>query len=624
MAGFEGKMLEVSLSKGTVSKSIVSKDIIRKYIGGSGLGAKLMFDRVDPKVDPLSPGNTLFILTGPTSGLSVPGGARFSICAKSPLTNMFGESNSGGTFATELKQAGWDGIIVEGASKKPVYVLIEDDKAEIKDASDLWGKNTQEITDILVKRHEQGEGKKPVKMVSIGVAGEKLVRFACVCNDKKDFAGRCGMGAVMGSKKLKAVVVRGSGKIAMADQDKFNELRKTALQKAKDSIICQVLGAQGTNAALGISAMLGDLPTKNWAKGDNMAIAGGIGGDKLSGPPFFLGNTSCHGCMVGCKRHVTIPEGSYKGDVAEGPEYEGVAILGSSLMIGDLAAVIRLNDLCNNYGMDVISCGSTIGMAMDCFEQGILTAKDTGGIELKWGDHAAVAKMIGMIANRQGFGDLLAEGSKRAAQKIGKGASEFAIEVKGMEVPGHDPRANYLLGLAYATGSRGACHTIDPSYSIGTGIFAWPDMGINLGVNTKQNEGAALIVKNGQDLGSIYNAMTICYMVVETLNGETITGMLNSTTGFDYTFNEIKECGERIWHMKRGLSNLMGITAADDKLPKRLLTPNTDGGAAGSAPNLEVMLKEYYPARGLAADGRPTKDTLSRLGLSELAAKLYR
>jgi len=620
MAGFEGKMLEIDLSKGSISNSTVSKDIIRKFIGGSGLGAKLMFDRVDPKVDPLSPQNTLFILTGPTSGLSVPGGARFSVCAKSPLTNMFGESSSGGNFATELRQAGWDGIIVSGASNKPVYLVVEDNKAEIKDASNLWGKNTQEIADILKQRHE---GKKPVKVLSIGVAGEKLVRFACICNDKRDFAGRCGMGAVMGSKKLKAIVVRGSGKIPLADQEKFNELRKVALDKAKESIMCQVLGAQGTNAAIGFSAMTGDLPAKNWTVGDNMAVASQIDGGKLSGPPFYLGNESCHGCMVGCKRHVHIPDGPYQGMEGEGPEYEGSAILGSSLMIGDMAAVIKMNDLCNMHGMDVISCGGTIAMAMDCFEQGILTAKDMDGIELKWGDHAAVTKMIEKIAKREGFGNILAEGSKRAAEKIGKGASKYVVEVKGMEVPAHDPRSNYLLGLAYATGSRGACHTSDPSYSIGTGIFAWPDIGINPGINVKQNEGAAVIVKRGQDLGAIYNSMAICYMVVETLNGERISGMLNAATGFDYTFKELEECGERIWHMKRGLSNLMGITAADDRLPKQLLTPNTNGGAAGSAPNLELMLKEFYPARGLAADGRPTKETLSRLGLNELAKKLY-
>jgi aldehyde:ferredoxin oxidoreductase len=367
----------------------------------------------------------------------------------------------------------------------------------------------------------------------------------------------------------------------------------------------------------------GDLPAKNWTVGDNMAVASQIDGGKLSGPPFYLGNESCHGCMVGCKRHVHIPDGPYQGMEGEGPEYEGSAILGSSLMIGDMAAVIKMNDLCNMHGMDVISCGGTIAMAMDCFEQGILTAKDMDGIELKWGDHAAVTKMIEKIAKREGFGNILAEGSKRAAEKIGKGASKYVVEVKGMEVPAHDPRSNYLLGLAYATGSRGACHTSDPSYSIGTGIFAWPDIGINPGINVKQNEGAAVIVKRGQDLGAIYNSMAICYMVVETLNGERISGMLNAATGFDYTFKELEECGERIWHMKRGLSNLMGIKAADDRLPKQLLTPNTNGGAAGSAPNLELMLKEFYPARGLAADGRPTKETLSRLGLNELAKKLY-
>ena len=619
MAGFEGTMLEVNLTEGSSRRSKVPKDIIRKFIGGSGIGAKLMFDRIDPNVDPLSPDNTLFILTGPTSGTSLPGGARFSVCAKSPLTNMFGESCCGGNFATELRQAGWDGVIVEGASKNPVYILIEDDKVEVKDAADLWGKNTHELTDLLKERHG---GKKQVKVFAIGPAGEKLVRFAAICNEKKDFAGRCGLGAVMGSKKLKAVVVRGSGKVPFADQKAYTERRKKVLAKAKESIIIQVLGAQGTNAALGISALTGDLPAKNWAVGDNSAISAKIEGGVLSGPDFLTGNESCHGCMVGCKRIVEIKEGPYAGMAGPGPEYEGVATMGSLLMIGDMGAVIKMNEMCNQLGVDVISCGSTIAMAMDCFEHGILTAEDMDGIELKWGDDAAAVKMIQKICMREGFGDVLAEGSKRAAEKIGKGASDYAVEVKGMEVPMHDPRANYLLGLSYATGARGACHTSDPSYTIGTGIFQWPDIGINLGIDVKKNEGAAEVVKHAQDLGSIYNAMVACYMVVEVLNGEDIAGLLNAATGFDYTFKELEECGERIWHMKRGLSNLMGITAADDRLPRQILTPNKDGGAAGQAPDLDLMLKEYYPVRGLGADGRPTKETLSRLGLSDLDAKL--
>ncbi len=621
MSGFEGKILEVNLNDGKIGSSKLSKDVVRKFIGGSGLGAKLMFDRVSPGVDPLSPDNALFILTGPTSGTNIPGGARFSICAKSPLTNMFGESCCGGNFATELRQAGWDGIAIVGASKKPAYLVIEDDKVDIKDASDLWGKNTHEVSDILKEKHGD---KKKAKVLAIGPAGEKLVRFAAVCNEKKDFAGRCGMGAVMGSKKLKAVVVRGSGKVPLADPERYNARRKAILDKAKENIVVQVLGMQGTNAAIGISALTGDLPAKNWALGENTAISSNIEGGVLSGPQFLTGNESCHGCMVGCKRIVHITEGPYKGMAGPGPEYEGVATMGSLLMIGDMAAVIKMNELCNQLGMDVISCGATIAMAMDCFEHGILAASDMDGMELKWGDDAAVVKMIQKIAAREGFGDVLAEGSKRAAEKIGKGASDYAVEVKGMEVPMHDPRSNYLLGLSYATGVRGACHTNDPSYSIGTGIFAWPDIGINAGIDVKRNEGAAEAVKHGQDLGQIYNAMVICYMVVSVINGEDIVELMNAATGFDYTFKELEECGERIWHMKRGISNLMGITAADDRLPRQILTPPAEGGAKGQAPDLDLMLKEFYPLRGLGNDGRPTEETLKRLGLTDLSAKLYK
>ena len=621
MAGFEGKMLEVNLTDGTTKTSTVEKDVLRKFIGGSGLGAKLMLDRVSPDVDPLSPDNTLFFLTGPTSGTSIPGGARFSVCAKSPLTDMFGESSSGGSFAFELRSAGWDGIVVEGASDKPVYIVINDDKVEIKDASDLWGKDTYEVIDILKERHGD---KKRGSQVLIGVAGEKLVRFAAVASERKNFAARCGLGAVMGSKKLKAIFVKGSGKVSLADPDRYNARRKIILKKAQEHIAIQVLTAQGTNAALGISAVTGDLPAKNWTVGDNSAISSKIEGGVLSGPDFYIGNDSCHGCMIACKRVVHITDGPYKGMEGAGPEYEGVASLGSLLMIGDMAAVIKMNELCNQLGMDVISCGATIAFAMDCFEQDIIGTKDTDGIELKWGDDTAAMKMIEKIARRDGFGDVLAGGSKRAAQKIGGNASDYAVEIKGMEVPMHDPRANYLSGLGYATGIRGACHTNDASYAISSGILDWPDIGINLGIDVKKNEGAGEIVKRAQDLGQIFNAASFCYMIIFVLNGEDVAELLSAASGFDYAFDEVKECAERIWITKRGLDNLMGITAADDRLPRQILTPPTEGGAAGQAPNLEVMLKEFYPARGLGSDGRPTKETLSKLALDDLAAKLYK
>ena len=621
MAGFEGKTLEIDLSSGKISKGTLDKNILRKFIGGSGLGAKLIFDRVDPHVDPLSPKNPLFLLTGPLSGNTLPGGARFAACGKSPLTNVFGEASSGGDFASELRSAGWDEIILTGASNKPVYILIQDDKVEIKDASDLWGKGNFEVHDLLKERHG---GRKP-KVVAIGQGGEKLVRFAAVCNGKKDFAARCGMGALMGSKKVKAIVAIGSGKIPLAEPEKFAERRKIVIQKAKDNIITMVLGMSGTVAAVEVSMITGDIPGKNWTIVGNQG-AGKIGGAVVNSPAFLGGTESCHGCVVGCKRVMDIKEGPFKGFAGPGPEYEGVGAVGSNLLIEDMGAVIKMNQMCNDYGMDVISCGGTIAWAMECFEKGILTAKDLDGIELKWGDADATMKMITKIAKREGFGDVLAEGSKRAAQKIGKGSSDFLVEVKGMEVPMHDPRTNHGLALSYATGARGACHTSDPLYSVGTGVYAFPEFGLTgaLAAQVKISKGWGPVTKGAQDYGAIYNAAILCYMVTGAINAEDLVDLMVTSSGFDYTLPELAECGERIWHMKRGINNLMGMTAKDDKLPQRIITAPTEGGAAGSSPDMKLLMEEFYPARGLAADGRPTKETLGRLGLNDLSAKLYK
>ena len=621
MAGFEGKTLEIDLSSGKISKGTLDKNILRKFIGGSGLGAKLIFDRVDPHVDPLSPKNPLFLLTGPLSGNTLPGGARFAACGKSPLTNVFGEASSGGDFASELRSAGWDEIILTGASNKPVYILIQDDKVEIKDASDLWGKGNFEVHDLLKERHG---GRKP-KVVAIGQGGEKLVRFAAVCNGKKDFAARCGMGALMGSKKVKAIVAIGSGKIPLAEPEKFAERRKIVLQKAKDNIITMVLGMSGTVAAVEVSMITGDIPGKNWTIVGNQG-AGKIGGAVVNSPAFLGGTESCHGCVVGCKRVMDIKEGPFKGLAGPGPEYEGVGAVGSNLLIEDMGAVIKINQMCNDYGMDVISCGGTIAWAMECFEKGILTAKDLDGIELKWGDADATMKMITKIAKREGIGDVLAEGSKRAAQKIGKGSSDFLVEVKGMEVPMHDPRTNHGLALSYATGARGACHTSDPLYSVGTGVYAFPEFGLTgaLAAQVKISKGWGPVTKGAQDYGAIYNAAILCYMVTGAINAEDLVDLMVTSSGFGYTLPELAECGERIWHMKRGINNLMGMTAKDDKLPQRIITAPTEGGAAGSSPDMKLLMEEFYPARGLAADGRPTKETLARLGLNDLSAKLYK
>lgn len=618
MAVYEGKILEVNLTNGTVKSSTVDKGTLRKFIGGSGLAAKLFFDRVPPDVDPLSEGNVLFVMTGPVSGTNLPGGARFSICAKSPLTNIWGESNCGGRFAHELRCAGYDGIAVEGVSPKPVYLSIDDDRVEIKDAADLWGKDIYETVDTL---KEGLKGKKKVSVLAIGQAGENLVKFAVVGNDKASVSGRTGMGAVMGAKKLKAIAVRGSGKVEPALPEEYAERRKVVVAKAKESIVTQYLKAQGTNAAMALGMLTGDLPAKNWSLGDNMAGASKIGGEALT-EQFLTKTHACHGCPVGCKRVVKVAEGPYKVEEGPGPEYEGTASLGSLLMIDDLAAVIKMNEACNQYGMDVISCGSTVAFAMDCFENGLISSKETDGIELKWGDADAVIKMIKKIARRDGFGDLLAEGSRRAAEKIGKNAADYTVEVKGLEVPMHDPRAGHGIGLAYATGTRGACHVNDMTWSAEGNLIPSPEIGLKTPYVGKTSEGKAELVRISQDLGMVVNSGIICYMLGGVLSVEDWVEMIRTTSGFDYDAKELMECGERIWLLKRGLNNLMGITAADDRLPKKILIPTQEGPAAGSVPDIALMLREFYKLRDIGADGRPSKEKLNSVGLSELAAKL--
>lgn len=618
MASFQGKILEVNLSSGSIGESKVDKDVLRKYIGGSGLAAKLFFDRVSLDVEPLSPDNVMFVMAGPLGGTPMPGGSRFAVGAKSPLTNMWGEGSCGGTFAAWLRSAGYDGIAIEGASDKPVCLVIQDGKAEIKDAADLWGKGTYDTIDSL---REQNGGKTKASVLSIGQAGENQVRYAAIANEKRDFIGRTGMGAVMGSKKLKAIVAIGTGKVDAAVPDIFAEKRKQFTENAKGHFIVDIVKAGGTNGALDIGAMIGDLPGKNWVKGDMSEYGPKIGGGVLNSEQFLTGTDMCHGCLVNCKRVVKKENGAYPLKATAGPEYEGVASFGSLLLIDDMAAIIKMNEMCNDYGIDVISCGATIAMVMDCVEQGIIGSDDTG-VELKWGNIEAVIKMIDMIATRDGFGDTLAEGSKRAAEKIGGNASDYAVQIKGLEVPMHDPRAFHSMGLSYATNVRGACHTSDMNYSAEQGIFVWPEIGINGGYDQKSSTGKAELTVAAQDMGQVMNSVPICYLLMSVITSAELVELTNAASGFDYTLEELMTCGERMWMLKRGMSNLMGMTAADDTLPKQILTPTPDGAIAGSVPDLELMLKEFYEIRKLDSNGRPGKEKLESLGLGDLAAKL--
>jgi len=618
MSTYRKKILEVNLSSGIVKATDIEDDLLQKYIGGSGLAAKLFFDRANPSVAPLGPDNILLIMTGPLAGTTLPGTSRWSASFKSPLTGIWGDSYGGGNFAPKLKAAGYDGILVSGISAKPVYLLINNEKAEIRDASNLWGKDVYETTDIL---KDEISVKDKVGILSIGQAGENLVKFASVQNDKATAAGRCGGGAVMGSKRLKAIVVKGTGKVKPAMPEELQKLRTTLLEKCKDNIIGQSLKAMGTNAAMVYGAMIGDLPVKNWSLGDGTSVAQKVGGEVLL--TYTTRGHACTGCPIACKRIVKVAEGPYAVQEGPGPQYETAAAFGPLLMHGNMEAVIKINELCNKYGVDTISCGSTIAFAIECFENGLITDKNLGGGKLRWGNTDDIMAVLDSIVFRKGFGDVLAEGSQRVAQRLGRNALDFTVTVKGLEAPMHDPRCFHGLGPAYAMSNRGACHNESVTYLMESNVCNLAEIGLSGPFISMSDDGKAELVVKAEDFGSCYNAMILCSFISACASIVDHVHMLKVTTGYSYDLEEMMQVGERIWMLKRGINNLMGLTSADDKLPKHILTATKEGGAAGSVPDIDRLLKEYYPIRGLSPDGRPKKEKLESLGLADLAAKLY-
>jgi aldehyde:ferredoxin oxidoreductase len=613
-----GKILDVNLTTGTVKTTTVEDDVLRKFIGGSGLGAKLFFDRVPPDADPLSGKNILFLMGGPLSGTNFPTSSRVVACFKSPLTNIWGQASAGGSFAAELKRAGYDGIAISGASRKPVYLSIEDDKVEIKDAADLWGKDCYETTDILKERH----GAK-ADMLEIGPAGENLVKFASILNGKWGFVSRCGGGAVMGSKKLKAVVIRGTGKVTPAMPKEYDNLRKDVLAKVKEGVQTQVLHSAGTAAGVEVSAITGVLPVKNFTVGDGSPFGPKLTGTAITAQ-YLTKPHACLTCPIACKRTVKVAEGPYAIEEGPGPQYETVCAFGSLLMIDNLAAVLKMGTMANRYGVDSISCGVTTAFAMECFEKGLITSKDLDGAQLRWGNPEDVLALMEKIAYRRGFGDVLAEGSRSAAKRIGRNAEDYTVEIKGLEFAMYDIRGSHGHGLSFMTSNRGACHVASTIGSVEQNwVFTWSDIGITSGYDPKGDEGKGELNVTCENLDMLTNSATMCRFALMSMGVTDLAKALRITTGFDYDLDGIMECGTRIWMLLRGLNNLMGVTAADDRMPKRFMTPHTEGGAAGSVPNVELMLKDYYKARGLDSNGRPLKEKLNSLGLSDLAAKLY-
>ena len=610
MKGYMGKILRVDLNNNEVKYEPLDEKMARMFIGGSGLGAKFLLDECDPKTDPFSPDNPLIFMTGPFCGTKIPTSGRHAAVARSPLTGVFGEADVGGSWGYAFKKAGFDGVIIKGKASKPVYIWVEDEKVEIRDASHIWGKNTREVDDILRAQHGEDSS-----VMSIGIAGEKLVRFSAIITDGKDgrAAARSGIGAVMGSKNLKAIVARGTLDVEVYDRALLNEYIKENAPKT----VAAGVGFRkfGTAASVVGNDLVGDLPIKNWTVGRWPEGAAKITGQKMA-ETALVGNFYCKSCIVGCGRKVKIESGQYAGVDGAGPEYETMGTLGSLCMVDNLEAVLYANQLCNDFGMDTISAGGVIAFAMEAFEKGLITEKDTGGMQIKFGDHAVMVELLKQIGNREGYGRILGEGVRRVSEDMGGLAKEFAMHVKGMEFPGHDPRAYNGMALSYATSNRGACHLAAFSHAFER-VFVMPELGYDKPNDRFSQEGKGEFIAKFQNVSGMYDSLKLCkFMWGFGLQLKDIVKWLNAVTGWDYTLEEFLETGERIYNVKRVFNVKLGISRKDDTLPPRSLTLKRRGeGLTENLPHLGKMLSEYYEYRGWSEDGIPTDNTLQKLGL---------
>jgi len=611
MKGHRGRILEVDLASGRFKDMEVGEDIYRKYLGGSGLGSYLLSELTGSDTDPLGPDNVLIYMTGPFAGTKVPTSGRHQILSKSPLTGIFGEGDVGGSWGSTLKKAGYDGVVVKGASAKPVGIYIDEDKVEIFPAEELWGLDSFATDGKLKEKYG-----KETSVSCIGPSGEKKILSSCIVHDGSNarVVGRCGLGAVMGSKNLKAVAVKGGMEVALHDAEKFAELQKRVLPMLVEGT--KGMKAFGTAGGVGGANQVGDLPVKNWSRGD-WEEAAQISGQKMA-ETMLKGSYFCTSCPIGCGRDVAITEGPYAGVEGAGPEYETLGMLGSSCMVGDLEAVTYAADLCNRWGLDTIEVGSAIAMTMELYEKGIVTKEDLGGRSLEWGDAGGMVEMVKQIASGEGFGRTLGMGVKKASEAIGKGAEKYAIQVKGLALPAHDPRCYSSMAVGYATSNRGACHLQGGSYFFEKAVTL-PEIGYPEVLDRFRTEGKGILNVKSQNIMSVMDSLKMCkFTFYGGLKLTHVVEYLEAVTGIKMTVEELLETGERIYNLKRLYNVECGIGASDDTLPARITSePRHDGGTRDYVPDLEAMLSEYYEARGWDSNGRPTKSTLERLGLGE-------
>jgi aldehyde:ferredoxin oxidoreductase len=602
-------ILKVNLSTGQIEIFEIPKDWEREYLGGASLAARMLYDYLTLELNPLSPQAPLLFLNGPLSGTSGPTVGRFVVCGKSPATGLWTESNCGGFWGPELRKAGYDGIWITGIAEMPVYLWVQDDKIDIITAEKYWGLDTYEIQSVI--NTELNAGK--VRVAGIGIAGESQIPFAGIFCDHGRTAGRTGLGAVMGSKNLKAIAVKGSGQIPVYDPDEYKSIRSLANHVLREDNMTEVFRELGTAGGADYFDYLGEMPKRGFSRGHME------GTEKISGATvaeeILVGYSACHACVVACGRVVQL-DGSKERQ--KGPEYETLVGFGPNLWINDTIAITHFGDICDRYGMDVISVSNTISLAFTLFEMGKISTKDTGGLELNWGDAEVVEKLLHLIPGREGFGEYLAEGARALAKRFGD--EELAVQVNGLEVPYHDPRGGSGMALVYATSPRGACHNQSNYYMVELGQV---EDQLNMGFYKPHAgaEKAGNVVKH-QDWRTVHNALVLCKF--GNVSPTIVIELINTACGLDWDVDDLLEAGERAWNLKRAINNRLGLTRDNDKLPKALLRPLPDGGSGGFVLDFEPMLKAYYQVRDWDWDtGYPSREKLESLSLAWVADDLW-
>ncbi|PWB52957.1 MAG: hypothetical protein C3F13_10040 [Anaerolineales bacterium] len=603
-------ILRVNLTTGKVDEYHIPQSWQDDYLGGASLAARILFDKLLPGLDPLSPEAPLLFLNGPLSGTAGPAVGRFVVCARSPATGFWGESNCGGFWGPELRLNGYDGLWVTGKAEQPAYLTVINGKLEIRAAGHLWGMDTYS-TQEAVKR--ELEVKNP-RVAVIGQAGEALIPYASILTDHGRLAGRTGMGAVMGAKKLKAIAVKGNQKVPVVDIEKYSVLRSIANHELKADSYTEVFHDLGTAGAADYFDYLGDMPKKYFQNGvyeNALKVSGSSVAESI-----LVGTTACHACVIACGRVVQLNEGAKR----KGPEYETLIGFGPNLLYDDPSRITQLGELCDRYGMDTISMSNTIGLVFTLSEMGAIPKEDMANLSLEWGDAECMEHLIHLTVRREGIGQWIAQGARAFGGHYGH--EQEAIQVNGLEVPYHDPRGSSGMALVYATSPRGACHNQSDYFVIDMGQVL-----TSLGIKKYDRQGGAEKAANvaiHQDWRTVMNALVMC--VFANVPVETVLGLVNTACGLDWDITDLIRSGERGWNLKRVINHRLGLSRQNDTLPKGLLQPYKDhpGGADGFAPDFAAMIDAYYEARGWdKITGYPTAEKLDSLNLGWAVEDLW-